>query len=385
MREGDMPLLYHWRRENYRADLAEGSPGYKLHQRSARLHGISQGESVWAFTRNSEDLYVLACELIVVDKYKAASSYGFYGVRGDPSRSRYFDVVAGPSVEPLIRGIVDVKTAALGSSFQGGAAVRVLSPHDDQCLRAFATDLPLLETPKSKHLRNPDWSRDELILALDLYLRHRAGPPSKTSREVAELSRTLARLASQRGVTIRSDYRNANGVYMKMMNFRRFDPEYTDGGKVGLQRGNALEEGIWNDFSVKPAELYALAQLIRDAVDTNLVLPLIEGEAEADEGVEYVLHRRLERDSGIAKRKKQQVLSAKGTLTCEVCEFDFRVRYGARGDGFIECHHTNALALRKVRSKTKLSDLALVCSNCHRMIHAKEPWLGLDELQALLQ
>jgi hypothetical protein len=49
--------------------------------------------------------------------------------------------------------------------------------------------------------RNPAWNRDELILALDLYLRHRASPPSKTSNEVAELSAFLGILAGVRGAT----------------------------------------------------------------------------------------------------------------------------------------------------------------------------------------
>lgn len=34
------------------------------------------------------------------------------------------------------------------------------------------------------HGRNPTWTRDELILALDLYLRFRESPPSKNSDEI---------------------------------------------------------------------------------------------------------------------------------------------------------------------------------------------------------
>ncbi|MEU6849010.1 HNH endonuclease [Actinacidiphila alni] len=33
---------------------------------------------------------------------------------------------------------------------------------------------------------------------------------------------------------------------------------------------------------------------------------------------------------------------------------------------------------------TKLSDLALICSNCHRMIHRSAPWPTPTELRALL-
>jgi hypothetical protein len=46
----------------------------------------------------------------------------------------------------------------------------------------------------------------------------------------------------------RSDFRNPNGVYMKLMNFRRFDPVYRAQGKSGLVRGNKLEEIVWRDF-----------------------------------------------------------------------------------------------------------------------------------------
>lgn len=39
--------------------------------------------------------------------------------------------------------------------------------------------------------RNPAWSRDELILALDLYMTNPASPPGKGSKAVADLSKTL--------------------------------------------------------------------------------------------------------------------------------------------------------------------------------------------------
>jgi len=58
--------------------------------------------------------------------------------------------------------------------------------------------------------------------------------------------------------------------------------------------------------------------------------------------------------------------------------------YGDHGDGFIECHHTKPVSELQVGEKTKLSDLALVCSNCHRMIHRKRPWLSVDGIRTLL-
>ena len=93
------------------------------------------------------------------------------------------------------------------------------------------------EVPDQAPRRNPAWSRDELILALDLYLRHRAAPPGKDSAEVAELSAFLGRLGRARGLTEATTYRNANGVYMKMMNFRRFDPNYVAEGEGRAHAG----------------------------------------------------------------------------------------------------------------------------------------------------
>jgi 5-methylcytosine-specific restriction protein A len=59
-------------------------------------------------------------------------------------------------------------------------------------------------------------------------------------------------------------------------------------------------------------------------------------------------------------------------------------RYTALGRGFIECHHLAPLAELAADRVSRLSDLALVCPNCHRMIHRRRPWLRLDRLSAIL-
>ena len=54
----------------------------------------------------------------------------------------------------------------------------------------------------SSSQRNPPWSRDELILALDFYLRHREHTPGKQSAEIAELSAILNQMAQALGVRV---------------------------------------------------------------------------------------------------------------------------------------------------------------------------------------
>lgn len=119
-------------------------------------------------------------------------------------------------------------------------------------------DTPTLPPPSSKQTsRNSPWTRDELILALDLYLRHRFALPPSNSKEVLELSKLLGSLANNRGIKQAGTFRNSNGVYMKLMNFCRLDPNYIAKGKTGLPRGGKLEEIIWNEFAEKPEFLAA--------------------------------------------------------------------------------------------------------------------------------
>ena len=72
-------------------------------------------------------------------------------------------------------------------------------------------------------------------------------------------------------------------------------------------------------------------------------------------------------------------------MECEGCGFDFKIKYGSRGDGFIECHHIKPVSEIKENEKTKLSDLIILCSNRHRMVHRSKPWLSPEELKAIIK
>ena len=62
--------------------------------------------------------------------------------------------------------------------------------------------------------------------------------------------------------------------------------------------------------------------------------------------------------------------------------FDFNKTYGDHGFGYIEAHHKVPLYEINAKVETKLSDLAFLCSNCHRMIHReRKDWLSLEELK----
>jgi len=72
---------------------------------------------------------------------------------------------------------------------------------------------------------------------------------------------------------------------------------------------------------------------------------------------------------------------------CQICDFDFGEVYGERGAGYIEVHHlrpvSSLVAETKIDPKT---DMTVVCSNCHRMIHRRrEKILSPEEMKKLIR
>lgn len=248
-------------------------------------------------------------------------------------------------------------------------------------------------TVVNRRPRNPDWTRDELILALDFYRTHRDRLPDKASAAIAQLSDEIGAVAKALNLAGGETLRNPNGVYMKLMNLRRFDPAFLERGGAGLSRGGAGEEEVWEYYWQRPNALEAAAQAIREALrhasPGSQALDELRGEPEPDieEAMEGAIatriHRSRERNRKIVERKKAAALRTTGKLECEVCGFDYEARYGERGRGYIECHHVAAISEIVGERQTRLSDLALICANCHRMIHASRPWLTLDALRAL--
>jgi 5-methylcytosine-specific restriction enzyme A len=231
--------------------------------------------------------------------------------------------------------------------------------------------------------RNPPWQRDELILALDLYFKHSPSHISTSHPAVIELSHILNSLPIHREKPDGVPFRNPNGVYMKLCNFLRLDPSYK--GK-GLERGGKLEEEIWEEFANDKDLLKSVAQGIVQGIQTTPIEPLIEDEEdEFPEGrVLYRQHRVRERNRKLVAKTKEVALK-KGKLSCGICGFDFYKTYGELGRGFIECHHTVPVSEYAKVKGTKLKDLALVCSNCHRMLHRRRPWLLVPELSELIR
>ena len=230
--------------------------------------------------------------------------------------------------------------------------------------------------------KNPPWTLDELILALDLYFRVGRKHEGPDHPEVITLSQNLNKLPIHKARAQLSTFRNPAGVAMKLGNFLARDPQYSGSG---LRRGNRLESQIWDQFASKPDDLRRVARAITAGIlEASKSPPSDDNEVFPEGEVLSRIHRGRERNQRAIDRKKQQVLQEMGTLACEVCGFDFKVVYGTLGEGFAECHHIVPLSQLPNRKGTRLLDLAILCANCHRMIHKSCPMMGIREFKTLV-
>ena len=98
----------------------------------------------------------------------------------------------------------------------------------------------------------------------------------------------------------------------------------------------------------------------------------------------FAIHIRKERNKKLVALKKKLAFDKNPQLPCEICNTSFKEKYGDLGDGYIEAHHIFPISELTEETKTKIEDLILVCSNCHKMIHRKRPWLTAEKIKNLL-
>jgi predicted HNH restriction endonuclease len=154
------------------------------------------------------------------------------------------------------------------------------------------------------------------------------------------------------------------------------------GREGGVTKRHLFRLEIQGQLNLNTSPKQAISVAQAGKTTTEPLISLEDEESRFPEGVvRYRMHRELERDTAHARRAKQLRLLKTGTLACDICKFDFTERYGPLGSGYIEAHHTIPVSRLDGRTKTKLSDFALVCSNCHRMLHFGKPILSVEKLR----
>ena len=224
-----------------------------------------------------------------------------------------------------------------------------------------------------------NWTYEEVVLAGDLVANNGWDGLAKTDARVAELS-DLLRAATIHPVEGRKDtFRNLNSVARKTYDVSTLHPDY----KGSPTKGGRHEAVVLEQFLSDPEGMHALAVSIRSRLLAEATAELEDPEVQvlsAHEGTaRAVTHVRRERDPKLRQAKIDAVVAAGGAIACQVCTFDFGLTYGQLGQGYIEVHHVRPLH-DSGPVLTRLEDLAMLCANCHRMVHRARPWITPDEL-----
>lgn len=141
---------------------------------------------------------------------------------------------------------------------------------------------------------------------------------------------------------------------------------------AGVERGlKILKESAPN---LVPEELILSAQ--QDLAGIQAEEEIVEGTKSARLVAHYERNPKL----------RAAAIHHHGT-TCKACGFNFLAKYGEHGMDYIEVHHLVPLsAMIEPSAINPQTDMTVLCSNCHRMVHRKrEKPLSFGELKTLVQ
>ncbi len=233
---------------------------------------------------------------------------------------------------------------------------------------AAITYLPLAETDLSKH---PEGEPKELWTQL-------AAPQKYNLRQVAYEMKSGDVIYVKQGLKI-----VGKGIVQGPY---RFDAEFRLTAPDGVPWAHQVPVDWAVDFPetkiLLGAEQYAVKELspekleqlqteVDATTESNERREAIEGETY---GAEVVFRSR--------NRALIQAKKANSDHRCEVCGFSFEEVYGSIGREYIIAHHLSPIAYGP--STTMLDDIALVCANCHAMVHTQSPPISINDLRDFL-
>jgi 5-methylcytosine-specific restriction protein A len=195
------------------------------------------------------------------------------------------------------------------------------------------------------------------------------------------------------GRTLRSfanSLKNARDVYDAHIPTGRIGWRQSGTDRPPLDLPSTHKE-VWDEWTSRERQdLWASVRENTDlgvgAVDAQVLddLDVQAGEKDVQRsrtegGKKVTISARVERDPTL----RNEAIKAHGTA-CAVCCWDYELAYGSWGAGYAEVHHLIPLGGEPaVRETNAEHDLAVLCANCHRMVHRKRGLtLSVEELKS---
>ena len=221
-------------------------------------------------------------------------------------------------------------------------------------------------------MASASFTRDEVILALDVLYSSENGRVTADSDEIKELSLLLNRLPIHPLENRRADFRSPTGITAQLMRFRLSCLSGITGQNVG-----GVFFRVAFEYEDRVNELHSIAKAIRK--NKEVFVSLFGSPLEDNGFPEGILlghlHNIIEQRDG-----------AKLALNdhCEVCNSRPALCYRNAGQ-LLQNHLVVAPILMDYSRKYRANSFLTVCPTCHAALHRYRPWLTKENCGDVLR
>lgn len=88
------------------------------------------------------------------------------------------------------------------------------------------------------------------------------------------------------------------------------------------------------------------------------------------------------------RQRNRTIIAAKKALSngaCEICGFNFKMKYRLSEKDCLVAHHLNPIGFRRKATLTSMNDILLVCPNCHAVAHTHNPPISPVKLKKMIK
>lgn len=291
-----------------------------------------------------------------------------------------------PSIGVDVQSEVRVKVSA----GQGKPRLRKNSSNDRSKLHLVPLVMAIARLPdparEDKHQGSVWPLEDKNFIVSDMDFR-----VIESNDERVILEPTIARiLHSDQAIDLTARFANIARDLREIGQLKGKYPELADAVKSHFdavvlgKNSDAIRSAASTVFALQ-ATIFGVSNIAALSTIAQLPPTPLEADVSGKEGKILVrLHSYRERDRTLAKKAKLYFKKTHEKLFCECCGHEPAKVYGARGEDRIDAHHKVPVEELLPDSITKIEDLAMVCPNCHDIIHAKRPWLTVEALRDFL-
>lgn len=288
---------------------------------------------------------------------------------------------------------VRIATDVSGRLAQGKPRLRKLEPNNRAKLH-----LPQLVMAVAAM---PEPARSDLLHAVEFPLENKAFVMDQMDFDVVEDDGITAVLSPLRVSILHSNFQVQLDDRLRAMaedianieSIRARSPELA----AAVEAHAAEVAKAVNSSSIRKTadRLIAVKSELFGLTNAGSAHTLVEAEAKPEVDAEEIsgkegriltrLHVYKERDRKFARQVRDHYRRANGgKLVCEACGTVPVDRYGEAGDRSMEAHHKVPIEQLQPDSVTPVTEMAMVCATCHRVIHSAKPCLTIDQVRALI-